>query len=359
MSNRFSDYTTRIQNKLPYWFDKMKTDKSSIGAEFLNVFGLTLEDINTMLTYAYEQTNLNTIDTNQVAKIYKAFVAPVMKDTYHYSIKTDQFILTKIDDLGVFLEPEDDDEHNEINFKNYFLVDIQKHLIYVRFAYDADEIFQYGRISVEITDGDKVILDEVLKLIVHPVWNFFDEFGLLLLTPRLPDETNADYKTRLLDVFKHPSGTHMVGLLNGIARDLGLRKVSTWYDGQYDFVIPDNMVIVNSIELDNVSIDQDLVTKSAVTSKITLKGSPAYEGVSRDVSWAYGFTMHQLHNKEDRVLQTQIDTPGKPMLQYIVDTINKEAPVIWGHFIWDESYWDIGDGILGRTPTRLDGLYGG
>lgn len=55
-----------------------------------------------------------------------------------------------------------------------------------------------------------------------PVYNEFDSHGTLLNLPRLPQERNADYKKRLVDVFAHRASSTYIGLLNGITRELGL-----------------------------------------------------------------------------------------------------------------------------------------
>jgi hypothetical protein len=55
----------------------------------------------------------------------------------------------------------------------------------------------------------------------HAIWNEFDKLGLLLGLSRLPDEKNAEYKQRLLDVFVHRSDSTYQGLINGITRELG------------------------------------------------------------------------------------------------------------------------------------------
>ena len=45
MDNKFGIYTKEFISKLPYWFSIRKNNKSSIGASFLNCFGLELDNI--------------------------------------------------------------------------------------------------------------------------------------------------------------------------------------------------------------------------------------------------------------------------------------------------------------------------
>lgn len=57
---------------------------------------------------------------------------------------------------------------------------------------------------------------------ISSVFNEFDEFGLLLETPRLIGESSKNYKYRLIDVFAHRANSTYTGLINGITRELGL-----------------------------------------------------------------------------------------------------------------------------------------
>ena len=60
--------------------------------------------------------------------------------------------------------------------------------------------------------------------------NPFDNFGFLLDLPRLPDESNADYRARLLTVFPFRANSTYAGLLNGIARELGITESPPIYE---------------------------------------------------------------------------------------------------------------------------------
>lgn len=56
----------------------------------------------------------------------------------------------------------------------------------------------------------------------HKVFNTFDDFGLTVGLERIPYESNYSYKTRIKDVFNHPSDSNLLGLTNGIVRNLNL-----------------------------------------------------------------------------------------------------------------------------------------
>lgn len=354
MSNRFSEVTKRIQKKLPYWMKKMRNDQHSVGAQFLNIFGLQIEDVEFVLNYAYEQTKIKTADTNQVAWVYKFFVPAIINLSTNVTISSDNFTLTKSETIEEFLMSTDSDPvHGEIKFDNPYLIDYEKHLIYVRKPYDADEQYKDGRIKITLTENEEVIYDEIRPLTIHPIWNFFDEFGLLLATPRLREESNNDYMLRILDVFRHPSGASPKNLAYGIARELSLRAHYTWLDGAQDYVITDNMVMVNTIEVDEIEFPMTKIFKNK-EGRLVLKGDSDFFEISRKLTYIHGIEMHALHNKNDKILQSQINEPGKPFLNYIKEVIDTKAPILWGSFIWDESLWDIFDENIGSTGSRLD-----
>lgn len=358
MPNKFSEYTRKIQDRLPYWFKEMKTNEESIGAQFLNVFGLAIEEVAYMLDYAYKQTNLLTADTNQISLIYKAFCPIPIAEDYRVEITSHDFILYKCETLEQFISALDTDSiYSEIRFPNPFLIDMQKYIIYVRFPYDATEEYKDGIVRIKIYDiNDNEIFDNPVPLSMHPVWNYFDEFGLLFGLQRMFGEDNLAYKNRLLDVFIHPASTSIYGLINGISRELGLRKTLTWENGSLDYRINDKMVIINSIEVDGSLVDEDLIYVDILNGQIVIKGNSAYRYSQRTISYAYGFSMHQLHNKEDKVFYNQIKSPGSPLLKYINDKINNEAPILWNKFVWDEGHWDIDQNVVGRLPVLLDAL---
>jgi hypothetical protein len=82
----------------------------------------------------------------------------------------------------------------------------------------------------------------------YHVFNEFDNFGLLIGLPRIEDETNAEYKKRLLDVFVHRSDSTYLGLIFGITRELGLSlkqigTISTLLDSN-DVPLASNPAIV-------------------------------------------------------------------------------------------------------------------
>lgn len=77
----------------------------------------------------------------------------------------------------------------------------------------------------------------------HSVFNEYDSQGLLLGLPRILEEKNPAYKSRLLDIFVHRSSSTRQGLIFGITRELGLGitdaiTVNNLLDGAGEPVLP-------------------------------------------------------------------------------------------------------------------------
>ena len=236
-----------------------------------------------------------------------------------------------------------------------WFVDEKRNIVYVRRKFNVDALYANG--YLEFVINDEVYQQE---LIPHHVWNFFDEFGLLLSCPRIPEEPNIEYKKRIEDVFKNPANASRDGLINGIARELGLRRDLMWNTPQRDLELTDAMIVLNSIKVNGEFYPLDKVF-IAESGTILLKGLESYEEAVAQVSYAYGIEMHKLWNKEDYKLQNElftIDNKPKNELKHYIDILNAECPIFWNDFKWNEHYWDPNNYNVsgyGTVPTLLDG----
>jgi len=140
--------------------------------------------------------------------------------------------------------------------------------------------------------GTNVGTPEVTEF--HHIWNIFDDFGFLLALDRIPEESNVDYRERLLDVFINPAGAHHQGLLNGISRELGLD-----------------------------------------TYEIDASGFPVTPPSGARV------VLQQLN--ASGYIATQLNADGSAIgtdLEKIVDQLEDVAPILWGKATWDLSFSD-------------------
>lgn len=209
-------FTQSMMAMLPQWM-KMAKDPNSVGAQFLNVFGLEFQDVRDYLDSALGDQYISTVDLSQVDITYKVPVAlPSVLDmqgvdsvvgkngTESYQIR----VVATIKEF--YMSSEDED---------VCIVDRSEALIYIRprkSLIDANKFQPYQ--EVEINGASHY------ELILHHVWNSVDEFGLLLGIQRLYGERNEAYKTRILDVFVNPGNSTRMGLSNALSREFGISK---------------------------------------------------------------------------------------------------------------------------------------
>lgn len=355
MDLRFANYTELILDALPHWFKMRKGSADSIGARFLNIAGLKLDDIRYVLDYAYDQTKIATADINQIDFCYKAIIPMPLKASEISRVFAHGGNLKKAYNLKEFFGIDQNIHNQQLHSFDLYFVDDKRNIIYVRQKFNIDAIFSNGYLEFEIKD--KVYQQH---LVPHQVWNFFDEFGLLLSCPRLPEEPNISYKKRIMDVFKNPANASTQGLINGIGRELNLRRILTWETPNTDLELEDAMIVLNSIKKNNIPVPlSDIWLTEAGT--VLIKGDPNTTLKDAEITYVYGLEMHKLWNRKDIKIYNElftIDNKPKEKLKHYMEILNSEAPIFWNDFRWNEHYWDPNDenvSGLGKIPTMYDG----
>lgn len=355
MDSNFTIYTKMILEALPHWFKMRKESDDSLGARFLNICGLTLDNVNYVLDYAYKQCYIETADIYQADFCYKSIIAMPFKSIDIQNVKANSIILKRAETLKEFFGIDLNNVEDRVLYtKDLYYIDVDRNIIYVRQKYNADALHDNGKITVSYKNGDEQEYD----LIPHQIWNYFDEFGSLLSCPRIPEESNQEYKKRILDVFKNPAGASLAGLINGIGRELSLRKEITWKNPKDDLEILTPMIVLNSIRDDNGPISFERIMISEYGS-VVLKGDPDAEKETT-VSYIHGLEMHQIWNKEDSIINNDLfttDNVAKDYLKKLTIMINTVAPLFWNDFKWNEHYWNPNEKEISGTgyiPNLFD-----
>lgn len=328
-NKKFNLFTQKIISRLPYWMKIRKADDTSLGAKFLNVFGVELKEIYEILNYAYEQVYVETIDVNQINVLYKAFLENYTDVENIQEVTCDDGVLNRTYDINYLVKNED----------SYYL-DSKRKIIYCSKSHSSNPKDKYGYIYIKYNN----IINRV-DLELHHVWNFLDEFGFLLDCRRLSNESNFDYKNRLMDVFVSKPSSSMDGLLNAVSRELGIRIYKEWIDGAEDFIINDKMIVFNKIKVDGKDFPIEDI-KINLNNQIVLKGNEEFRGVKRKVTYASGIEMHQLHNRKDKKLMDELfDEEGfaTDLLKEYARKLKDIVPIEWGCFVFDESFYDLNE----------------
>lgn len=335
----FADHTNILLEKLPYWFKMRKQSKDSIGADYLNISGINLDDALYTIDYAYNQCYIDTVDLKQIDFCYKTII-PMPYSVYNMeSVFANNGSLYEAKTLKEFFGI---DLHNitdkELHSFETYYVDYERNIIYVRQKFNADAINNNGKLNVKFKNQDEFIS---FNLVPHKVWNFLDELGELVSCPRLPEEPNIEYKVRIQDVFKNIANSSRDGLINGIARELSIRKIIIWNDITSDLELEDPMIVLNSIKVNGEYYPQEYIFLTTAGS-VALKATPELQP-NAEVTYVYGLEMHQLWNRDDTKLQNELFTvEGRPRLklQQYINIMNSESPIFWDYFHWNEHYWD-------------------
>lgn len=342
---------------LPSWFKMKKEPNDSMGLQFLNAFGLQLDEIEDILNYAYKQTNLSTIDINFVDILYKAMIPSNYDVDYITDISVDSTVLIETNDLYNFFDLDNNYSiSNNINQNNYFFFDRVRKIIYLREPYDKDNTYLNGKVKFKINDENIIV-----PLVIHHVWNFLDEFGALFGCKRLYGEQNLDYKNRLLDIFVNKANSSKVGLANGISRELGLRRFKIWHNQKEEFIIKDNMVIVNSISKNGEKVEiEDLYVNQE--GYVVLKAVEFDAETDVKISYICGLEINSLTNSISNKFSNETynadGTPTDTLISY-VNEIKNNSSILWNDFYYDEELWvkdnsEFDDEPFSFIPSTLD-----
>lgn len=353
-SSNFSASTKRMIEKLPSWSKIRRKPTKSNGACFLEIFGLEFEEVENLLEFAKDQLYVPTSDLSQLGIIYKYELPSDFKNSYSIAIVCDGTYLEEAMNLNDFMKSHfTKTDYPEIYYNNLFMIDYDEKVIYTRKRYSKTDIYIYDESN---EDAWYEAFD--IQLEYHKVWNFIDEFGLLLDVSRYNWENNEDFKERILDVFKNPSNASRDGLLNGIARELSQRVVRKWSTPSDDFIIKDKMVAYNKIKLNGEYIPTNRI-KFTEEGYIVIKSDTTIAADS-EVSYVTGIEIRTLHNKDDIAFKKMLynqDGTGTKLLEKYVGLIKNKVPIEWGEFHWNIGYWDTSMeeyGGISYLPALLD-----
>lgn len=353
---RFARHTNAILNALPYWFKIRKESENSIGARFLNICGLELDDVRYVIDYAYRQCYIDTADITQVDFCYKTIVPMPFKVSNLKIVSANNTHLMRAKNLKQFFGIDQNGiKDKELHSFEFYYVDEARNIIYVRQKFNADAINNNGKIKLIFNDDTEC----VRKLIPHHVWNFFDELGTLVSCPRLFEEPNIEYKKRIMDVFENKANASRDGLINGIGRELAIRRNLIWHNPQKDLELEDAMIVLNSIKVDGEYFPESKIFLTPYGTVLLKSSEEKKKPVN--VTYVYGLEMHQLYNRDDIKLYNELFTiEGKPKnkLKQYIEILNSESPIFWDNFHWNEHYWDQNEkeiSGIGYIPHLYDG----
>lgn len=228
-------FTRNLMAKFPSWM-RMAKDPESVGAKFLDVFGITFEEFEEELSYTSNNLYIGSADIDLVDILYR--VPLIGEEVLDFNIENINVTIKHFQGERESVSVVDRVRHLYSRKANLPVGLINREDGHLYLRVDRSHIenplepFEY----VEINQARHYTIEN------HHVWNAFDEFGFLLGLNRLPLETNESFRTRILDVFKNPGGSTKEGIINGLARELGISREEIQISTLDESVYSENLI---------------------------------------------------------------------------------------------------------------------
>lgn len=337
MTNDITKYTEIFIKKLPHWFSERKGNTNTNLVDLLEVMNLSLTELERILNYI--ETEINLIDANEdeLNYVYKGFLPTSITKEDELTIVSENEILKLINTSKDFIKSSNESfKFIELSFDNPAYIDYSNNHIYVKTKNET--------IQILVSSDDKEDETFEVNLNQHKIFNLFDEFGYYVGLKRNEDESNREYKKRLLNLFKIKPSSNGVGLCNALAVELGLVTELEWEDGSTDLIIKDTMIIYNLIKIDDEYINKDNI-KITTKGHIVLLGNKEFENISRTVSYMSNIELHELNNLNDISMTNRmhnIDNEATEFKKKLSTEINNNIPLLFAHNKVGVSRWDLG-----------------
>lgn len=278
-------YTRKVLNSFPEWMELREDSQAqatpslarpnTVAGHLVNaISGEWLEYLSDQLSIqAYEQ-HIETLDATIPSVAYRSVDAP----EYFVSVMGDGVELTRASNRFEFFAAREDPKVALVEGPH-------------------DGVVSYTKYTTFTIDG---VSHEQVEV---PIWNVFDDFGLLVDLKRLQGEGNERFRSRILDVYRNKPGVSVGSFQTAVRRELDL-----WAE----FDVPITATPVDGVE----------------------QATPRLVEIS-------GLELDSQYFEEDGL-------PTEKALNFI-EEICKSYPTTWGHFLWGEGFWDTG--ILNAVPN--------
>src|SRR5690606_26213049 len=215
----YAQTTQELARWLPPWMKAAKDPNSNL-QQFLNAFGLELDEIREDIALLWNSVFIGTLPVDLVAWVRKAPLPSVSSPLTVEGIIGGQWVtLEPVERLRDFLKR---DEH-------LYIIDYDRQVIYLR------QLYEEARVN-----------GQPLDLEGHHVWNPFDEFALKARITRQHRESNESLRQRTLLAFRYPHG-----IAAPLAAFAGLVRELEWNGPVLD--LPDGDLIPSTVRINDVS----------------------------------------------------------------------------------------------------------
>lgn len=213
--------TSKLIDYLPSWM-KVRKDENSNMAGFMDAIGKQFGKIEAQMTDVLNNFYIDSANEGIADYVYKINVSQALnttdcealsvKATYQDATTSTITQATSVADFNMATNI-------------VWLLDNATQLCYIRREADDNA---FSTITITCLNQYGVPLCHYTynysDLVVHHIWNAFDEIGLAKGLARLKKETNEAYRTRLKSWITNPVGPTKEGIIHGIASTLGINE---------------------------------------------------------------------------------------------------------------------------------------
>lgn len=276
--SRFPSWTKMYADSLEKATPELAIPDSFAGKVVNALLGEDLDNVDRLISDVELDSFISTADLNQVAWLYVA--APVRPG--FIKVIGDSIELGRVD--------------------SYF------ELLNSKFN---DWVFHYDYVTQQLFTlkpfNNLYVDSETVEQSLVQVYNSFDEFGFRVGLQRLYQESNINFKNRILDVYINPPSVDVNGLKKTLRRELDIWRAYN--------ATPDSYYLGATPEIFEIS---------------DIKGSSPY---------------------------FELDGNPTQLFHDFVDNLNKRFPANLGYSKWNETYWDYAgskqEGVS-SIPQTLD-----
>lgn len=215
--DNLSPETKKILEYLPSWMEITKNPDSN-AARFIDAFGIEFTELQEILLNLLNNAFLSTADTSLI--------------DYAYSVDIQNAYIEHAESFEIEVNYSNGDKAIIPMVSSFYALSVSANVCAMidekikTCIIRRDPEREYSSINIIVYDETNTRIGQLnfVNLILHHVWNVFDEIGLILGLNRLKKESNEDYKRRLNMIFTNPPGTDKDGIINSLAIELDIPK---------------------------------------------------------------------------------------------------------------------------------------
>ena len=313
--------TQKILEYLPSWMEIVKNPNSN-AARFIDAFGIEFSELQTILLNTLNNMYLSTADTELV--------------DYMYSARIDEAYIEHAASFEIEVIYPDNSSRLIPIVESFYelakssilcaLIDADTKTCYIR----RDMHTEYNSINVTIYDETNTRIGQLSfrNLVLHHVWNVFDEIGLILGLRRLKKESNANFKRRLEMIFTDPPSYVEEGIINSLAIEFDLPKEDIEVYQLFDYAFSNTLLNEDGSASKKLEHYASIINEKMKDTWDTMNWDTVYWKSLESAEFEYDYLPHiwghSLNNWEMHEIQSGVGSDMDLFLKAPVQNTGKQ-----------------------------------